>query len=663
MSRHNIYTNNLYENSPLEFETLLNNINEWENNPIEASRHCFKHLYNIIRYQQKKIEIIDKQKASNNDLNLGLNAKANITDLMGALNEINQNIENIPTIDQFKLNLDEKISKDEIKELLKNKPSLEEIKSYINNGEIKININNILEDLNRNFVNFQNLSDILSTKANKENVLNLLEQKVNKNDVDIINNKIKNLMELNNKVKDIENNIDKIINNTNEQINSINNELNNRKIDKNNFMDIAKKLNNLESLYKNDTNNINNKISDLEEKINSNIKNCELMDKNIKMFDNNLKDLLNNQIDNKIPINIENFEDKINSICNDINKIYNLLDDKINKFEIESINLKIKELKSKSNLFLNQKYITPQDIDIFYNSISDDIHQKFIDMQNYTKDFLKKFDNDIVQNLDTKASCDEINSVKMDINQIKYLLDQKADLNVMNNIENVVTRMNQNYIGKNDYENFIQICSKDIQEMKNDIILKSNIDETMSYLKNKADINDVNIALNQIHDELDIKLSFQDFDHAMNNQNKINSALVQNNQIGLWMWDSGVIKNNHNVPWEIQKINNFPENFIWNNNSDTVVVKKKGIYLLSLGFFAKNNAFIQLYVNGEVILSKNSNENNKEKEKNLNNNIIEESITGININEFLFIQEKSRISVTYDGTDNVKGIMMLKMLC
>lgn len=54
----------------------------------------------------------------------------------------------------------------------------------------------------------------------------------------------------------------------------------------------------------------------------------------------------------------------------------------------------------------------------------------------------------------------------------------------------------------------------------------------MTYLKNKADINDVNNALNQIHDELDIKLSFQDFNNVMDNQYKINSALLQNNQVG-----------------------------------------------------------------------------------------------------------------------------------
>ena len=672
MSRQNIYGDNSYENSPLEFETLLNNITEWENNPIEASRHCFKHLYNIIRFQHKKMEIIDKQKASVKDLNSGLNTKANITDLMLTLNEMNQNIEKCPTLEQIQLNLQDKISKNEIKEILKNKPSLEEIKSFINNGEIKINIKNIMEDLNRNFVSFKNFGDILNTKVNKDNLANILNKKADKIDIDMIKNDIANLMELNKNVKDIENNIDKMSNNINQQFDNITNDLIKNKNDKKEYFDIVSQINNLESKLNNNSSLINNTISELEQKINSVISNFESLDKNIKINEQNYE-LINgeqNNKNNKISIEIENFENKINSMNKEINKMYNLLENKMNNYEIEPINLKIEELDKKSSLFLNQKYITSQEIDNIYNSIcnsiSNDIQQKFINMEKYTKDIMKKFDNYIMESLDGNAPSKEIKSMQMDINQLKCLLDKKADLNMMNNMEDIMTKLNQNYINKNEYEHFLEMCSKDIQEVKNDLVLKSNIDETMSYLKEKANINDVNLALNQIHDELDIKLSFQDFDHAMNNQNKINSALVQNNQIGIWTWESGAIKNSHNVPWEIQKVNNSPENLIWSNNTDIIIVKKKGIYMINLGFFMKKNAFIQLYINGQMILSKNKNEIENEINDNKNKiyeNKIEENITGLNVNELLFLQEKSRITVSYDGNNDVKGIMLLKMLC
>ena len=670
MARKNDYIDNLYENSSVEFESLINNLNEWGSNPIESSRQCFKHLYNIIRYQQKEIEIIDNQKISQKEFSSALNIKANIGDFMSALNEISKNLEKCPTIEQFKLYLDEKISKKEIDELLKNKLSLEEIKTHFKNGEIKININDILDDLNINFVSYKNLNDILSSKVNKNDIMNLLNLKANKTDINKINIDFKNLNSLNDKLKEMVNNYDKVINNINQKIKDINDDLHNNKIDKNDLNTINNQLNNFGSKLENDSNITNNALSDFEQKINLIINKYESIDKTIQIHYNNINEKLDKEKEkkNKESILVENFENKINSLYNDITKIYKILDNKLNKYEIDPLNLNLKELYSKIKIFYDQKYITAQDIDKIYNSMSEDIHEKFIEIENYTKDFLKKFDNDIVLNLDSKASIEEINSIKMDINQLKYLVDKKADLETMNNVEDNLKNINQNYICKNDYENFVQYCQNNIEEMKNDIILKSNIDETMSYLKNKADINDINLALNQIHDELDIKLSLQDFNHAMNNQNKINSALLLSNKIGEWVWESGNLKNLHNVPWEIQKMNNLPENFVWNENSDTIVIKQKGIYLCNLAFFVKTNAIIQLYVNGDMILSKNNNENIFERNEryrinNININPNYESITGININELLFLQEKSRICISYNGGDNVKGVLMLKMLC
>ena len=670
MARKNNYIDNLYENSSVEFESLINNLNEWGSNPIESSRQCFKHLYNIIRYQQKEIEIIDNQKISQKEFSSALNIKANIGDFMSALNEISKNLEKCPTIEQFKLYLDEKISKKEIDELLKNKLSLEEIKTHFKNGEIKININDIFDDLNINFVSYKNLNDILSSKVNKNDIMNLLNLKANKTDINKINIDFKNLNSLNDKLKEMVNNYDKVINNINQKIKDINDDLHNNKIDKNDLNTINNQLNNFGSKLENDSNITNNALSDFEQKINLIINKYESLDKTIQIHYNNINEKLDKEKEkkNKESILVENFENKINSLYNDITKIYKILDNKLNKYEIDPLNLNLKELYSKIKIFYDQKYITAQDIDKIYNSISEDIHEKFIEIENYTKDFLKKFDNDIVLNLDSKASIEEINSIKMDINQLKYLVDKKADLETMNNVEDILKNINQNYICKNDYENFVQYCQNNIEEMKNDIILKSNIDETMSYLKNKADINDINLALNQIHDELDIKLSLQDFNHAMNNQNKINSALLLSNKIGEWVWESGNLKNLHNVPWEIQKMNNLPENFVWNENSDTIVIKQKGIYLCNLAFFVKTNAIIQLYVNGDMILSKNNNENILEGNEryrinNININPNYESITGININELLFLQEKSRICISYNGGDNVKGVLMLKMLC
>ena len=255
MSRNNKFNDILHDNNSFEFETLINNLNEWENNPIEASRHCFKHLYNILRYQEKKIEIIDNKKASNNDLNSGLNTKINITDFMNTLNEITQNIELRPTLDQVQFFLSEKISKNEIKDLINNKPSLEDIKSYINNGQIKLSIKSIIEDLNRNFISYKNMSYLLSTKVNKDDVVNVLSQKADKKDFEILKDEIN---KLNDKIKGIDNNLGNLVNNMEQQLNDMNNNSNNNKqVDKKDFINVVNQINNIESKINENSNFFN----------------------------------------------------------------------------------------------------------------------------------------------------------------------------------------------------------------------------------------------------------------------------------------------------------------------------------------------------------------------------------------------------------------------
>ena len=660
MSVKNNFNDNFYENTSIEFESLLNNINEWENNPIEASRYCLKNLYNIIRYQEKKIEIINKNKISNSEYNRGLNAKTNISDFMSAINDISQNIEKRPTLEQIKLLLNDNIYRKEINEVLKNKTSLEEVKSNLENGNIKISIDNIKEDLNRNCVHFKNLSDILSTKPNKETILNLLNQKANINDIEKINKELKNLNFINNKIQEIENNFNEIITKINQQIEKINND--NNTMNKINYNNIVKQLNEIELKFNNYSNSIDSNISDIDKKINLIKNKYDLLDKEIKSYEDNFKEFLNkeNENKNKSPNYQNNIEEKINSINKDINKIFEIIENVLSKYENDSKELQRKISLSKTNSDSNQEYITSQEIDNIYSSICHDIFQKFIDIDNYTKNNLNKIKIEIMENIDSKASNEEINSIKLDLNKIKLLLEQKSDLN---SIDYILNDINLNYVNKKEFENFMGIYQNSMEEMKNDLILKSNIEETMNFLKNKADINDVNNALNQIHDELDIKLSFQDFNHAMNNINKINSALLQNNQVGEWIWESGIVKNNHFILWEIQKINNCPENFIWNQDSDTIVVKQKGIYLFNLAIFMYNPAIVHLYINGEKFLSRNFDDKEESGFKyNLKNNVTNENLTGTSINEFLLLQEKSRISIYYEGSDNVKGILSLKLL-
>ena len=114
------------DNSIFQFESMLNNISEWQNNPIEATRLCFKYLYEINRSTQKSLEFIDKNKATKLELSTGLNTKGDLSDIMQTFNEVAQNMEQRPTKEELDLTIEDKVN--------------EEIKKILSNGDIKINL-------------------------------------------------------------------------------------------------------------------------------------------------------------------------------------------------------------------------------------------------------------------------------------------------------------------------------------------------------------------------------------------------------------------------------------------------------------------------------------------------------------------------------------------
>ena len=256
------------------------------------------------------------------------------------------------------------------------------------------------------------------------------------------------------------------------------------------------------------------------------------------------------------------------------------------------------------------------------------------------------------------------------------MLNTKSSSIETENIKLNLTKLTeeiQNKINIDKFESIIESLSSNIEEIKNDLLLKGNIDEIMSYIKNKANIDDVNKALVEIHTELDNKSSLEDFNHAMNNQNSINSSLAKENSIAKYIWNSGTVSKGYAVPWEEQIINTMPENALWEKNDINITIKKKGIYLLSLGFFVEEKPTVQVMINGESVLSQvNSNafivrqDNSKTFNLGKSENREENGYnctTGLTMNEFLCLGNMAKIVISYSGSNSVKGMMSIKQVC
>ena len=681
---------NNHENIQLQFETLLNNPNEWNNNEIETTRQCFKYLYLILKENQLKIEKIERTKASKSELNSSLNIKANIADIMKTFNEVAHNIEQRPTKDDIQLLLDEKANRADINNIIMTRPSLDDIKTILSNGDLKINLKYSLDELNNKFVSIQQFNELMNTKSNKENVIAALHNKANKNELIEIQNQLNsfNHGEINNKILQIDNDLDRLIDNIKKQFSNVNNVLNNLTTNKVDYKEVEGILMNANNENRNlsskitkidnDSNNVKNEMNVLKNNVSS-------INTTLNILDNKLKNLASTNTssnDNLFSI----FNDKINKLNEQLIQLNNTINNNtLSHRDLEIINKKIDNITNNTiSASKAENYCSFNELDNLYKTIKTEVNNKIEEMQMYVHEYIKNFDNDLQNLLNNKVNLSDINNLlnnKVDKKQLNQLLESKANRIEIENMKISYEKISQDYINKIDYnkfDSFVNETKSTLDALKEDLTLKPNIKEVLNYIKNKCDIDDVNKALIDIHNELDNKLSLENYNNAMNNQNEINKALIKENCIGKWKWLSGELINGYGIPWEEQCINTQPENFIWEKDNISIKVNDKGIYIISLGIFSKEKSELQLIINGEIVLNKiipkNINENNEEQNENygfimedkemniLRDNI---SITGLTINDFFLIGEKSRITISYKGETNnkIKGFLSLKKIC
>jgi len=128
---------------------------------------------------------------------------------------------------------------------------------------------------------------------------------------------------------------------------------------------------------------------------------------------------------------------------------------------------------------------------------------------------------------------------------------------------------------------------------------KFNTEEAKYLIEQKCNIDDVNKALTEVHEELDCKASAEEHENQLKAQSDINQALCAENCVARWIWKSGDLNNGFAVPWEIESINTCPENFLWEQDKSSIMTVAPGLYEIMFGFYCKKKPTIQLLVNGE----------------------------------------------------------------
>jgi hypothetical protein len=332
------------------------------------------------------------------------------------------------------------------------------------------------------------------------------------------------------------------------------------------------------------------------------------------------------------------------------------------------------------NILNKNKLITYNDLEINSNNLQNKIKKDLLEFENFIKNYIKNFENDFILKFkndnNSKINFNELYSdycnekINKEIMKIRCDLENKLNKNELDNYTcNYFDKLSKEYLNKVDYERFdsyINDINSQLNNLKNEIMLKANITELTNYIKNIPNIEEINKIFNSFQNILNNKSNTNDLIQFIDSQNNINSLLFNNNLIAKYIWNSTNLKNNF-IQWDKEVINNCKENIVLDNeNNFQIIINLKGIYNIVLGIYSLNDPTIDVYVNGENILTKNKKDLIKHE---LNDNTYEllnkDKIYfyyGLTLNEFLYLNEKSRLSILYNGDKNVSGFLSIKKI-
>jgi len=362
------------------------------------------------------------------------------------------------------------------------------------------------------------------------------------------------------------------------------------------------------------------------------------------------------------------FNAEQNIIRSDIQKIGNdieeLNNNKTDKKEIELFRSKVlNDLEHKAD---------ENDLENVYKNLQKESLERADETMANTNKIIKNLENDISRALDKKSNLYDITSIlnnKADSSTTNMQLQSKVSIQEFEGLKLGIEKVNKELINKIDFDKF-ELYSNEtrqsVEEIQKELLMKSNIKETLNLLKNKAEIDDVNKALTQIHEELDAKCGLDQFNGAMDNQTLINEALCAENCVARWIWKSGQVKNGYAIPWEIQTVNTAPDNYLWEKEKTSIMVVSPGLYEITMGFYSNKKPTVQLLINGEPVLSAvNSSayvlHHSSGKLKNVGKHS-GGNITGLTMIDFIAIPERARVSLSYSGEEGAEGFLGLKKL-
>lgn len=196
----------------------------------------------------------------------------------------------------------------------------------------------------------------------------------------------------------------------------------------------------------------------------------------------------------------------------------------------------------------------------------------------------------------------------------------------------------------------VAVLKAALDEAAHDIAAKANTQDFCTLLDSKANVDDVNTALQEVHSATAEKVSAQEFRECMQAESQVLAGLVGRCLEGRWSWTGTELKAGSQVPWDQQALNTAPDLYIWERAKPTILVAAAGLYELTCAFFSRKRPSIQVQVNSETALSSAPGSAPARKG------------TGLTLREFLLLPARARLTLLYAGESLGEGFLALRKL-
>ena len=359
---------------------------------------------------------------------------------------------------------------------------------------------------------------------------------------------------------------------------------------------------------------------------------CNSKRENSKDFENIIKRQLQkdkNEIKNSIEeINIktENYFNEINKRINDFDLDFDRLIESL-KTQFQSVSETITQIdKNKINIKEFEKILKIHNLDKNQQSNNNK------NINNYSQ----------IKNYNNNNNNNQNNIMKSELIQLRNEINsdfEKINIKILTELQNQ----------GNDIKNLYQeLHELDLIKNSNILNLTNQINENNQNINYNEENISLNNIFNSIENELSKKANIEQLNYALETQAKINDAFCSANRTAKWSWSNDGLLKNKFIIWSIQNINTALDLFIWENESNSIVVSNKGIYKIVVGLISIDNKDnFNVLINDEIVFESEF-ERNSISELNQNNIILY-------IDKYIALIDNSRIQIKINSESECNG--------